>query len=672
MASEFGDQSTGIKADPSGPDLNLNDAHIKLEPPSAAASPAAHSDEDIYEDAGDLDFSGTQQGLFLTRIPKYLWESWSALDDEQEIQLGTVRIEGGLENIKRMSLALSPHVVKQRNVPREYNMQMLNRDILNTYIFTEKDLHGYAAKNQKGTNTKIGSGAFTSQAPRPWFQNRPTQNSQPRDSSKRWQPYRRTIPKQTALVGQIKTEINCLPVENADYKRTMDARTREAMSKPRRETKMVDKQPHGGVYAARQANAFEIGFTKQTKPAAGKGQHFKAARIPANELKDMIFNCFRKYEYWPMRALKAQLDQPENYLKQVLEEIAQLIRNGPFANCWQLRPEYKESSYDNVKIEAAPVIESGDTKDVDEGDVSADDDEGHINLHKAHTPSLQHTPHEQTGQGPPGFQVARGFATSRPTRSSPYRTASGRGRGASRPYTRNHSLVLNSKTAQSPTLQTLKSPIPTSGTDPLQPAAAYVTKRGRHKQLINTSVLEKVTLQRKQAIEESQQRKALTTDQWERQRMHQYLKALDTKCDSSNGSTAQLSSASRTQSHQIEIDGLKFQMMKGGSKLARIYGQRPFGDEVIPRSPHKGPSDIARSTPKRTTVHGVTFVRSKQGNLYRSGVVRASNDVSSDDDEHAETDGEDIDSDDLDDDFIEGVDESAGQALAEQDDFVGF
>lgn len=44
----------------------------------------------------------------------------------------------------------------------------------------------------------------------------------------------------------------------------MDARAREAMLKPRRETKMVDKVPQGQVYApagARQPNKFEIGFT---------------------------------------------------------------------------------------------------------------------------------------------------------------------------------------------------------------------------------------------------------------------------------------------------------------------------------------------------------------------------------------------------------------------------
>lgn len=97
--------------------------------------------------------------------------------------------------------------------------------------------------------------------------------------------------------------------------------------------------------------------------------------------------------------------------------------------------------------------------------------------------------------------------------------------------------------------------------DPLQPAAAYVTKRGRHKQLINASVLDKVTLQRKQAIDDSQHRKLLATDQWERQRMHQYVESLDA-LPTASGST-----------HQIEIDGLKFQILKGGSKLARVPGQ---------------------------------------------------------------------------------------------------
>ena len=69
---------------------------------SAPASPSAQSDEDIYEDAGDLDFAGTTQGLYLTRIPKYLWETWSKLKDDDEIRIGTIRVEGSLEDPKRV------------------------------------------------------------------------------------------------------------------------------------------------------------------------------------------------------------------------------------------------------------------------------------------------------------------------------------------------------------------------------------------------------------------------------------------------------------------------------------------------------------------------------------------------------------------------------------------
>ena len=47
-------------------------------------------------------------------------------------------------------------------------------------------------------------------------------------------------------------------------------------------------------------------------------------------------------------------------------------------------------------------------------------------------------------------------------------------------------------------------------------------------------------------------------------------------------------------------------------------------------------------------------------------------DLSSDEDEDAAPEGEDFDSDDLEDVFMEGLDDSGHQALAEQDDFVGF
>lgn len=70
-----------------------DEARIKQDPDLSGASPAALSDDDIYEDAGDLDFNSAQQAVWLTRLPKFLWENWSKFDDDEEIQLGTIRIE---------------------------------------------------------------------------------------------------------------------------------------------------------------------------------------------------------------------------------------------------------------------------------------------------------------------------------------------------------------------------------------------------------------------------------------------------------------------------------------------------------------------------------------------------------------------------------------------------
>ncbi|KAL8977365.1 MAG: hypothetical protein Q9205_006817, partial [Flavoplaca limonia] len=235
--------------------------------------------------------------------------------------------------------------------------------------------------------------------------------------------------------------------------------------------------------------------------------------------------------------------------------------------------------------------------------------------------------------------------------------------------------------------------------------------------------------QRKRAIEESQQLKMQKHDQWERQRLQRYVAALDAE---QSKSLAQGSQHTSGKTHEINIDGLRFQVLNGGSKLVRIV-------------------DTSRATPKRANVQGVTFVRSKHGNLYRSGVVRASkrapvprairvislmkrhrseyllayiscegsapiraagtcrknkcdlphvdragqirkhaaqsvdagvaadnlkssnandSDLSSEEDDYADTDGDDVDSDDLEDEILVGVNDPGPQELAQQNDFV--
>ena len=66
-------------------------------------SPFAGEDEDGFEDAGDLDFSQAQQQLWLSHVPRSLWEALSKLEDDDEIDLGTIRVEGPEDNPQRVS-----------------------------------------------------------------------------------------------------------------------------------------------------------------------------------------------------------------------------------------------------------------------------------------------------------------------------------------------------------------------------------------------------------------------------------------------------------------------------------------------------------------------------------------------------------------------------------------
>jgi transcription initiation factor TFIIF subunit beta len=87
----------------------MSDATFIKPDPEAAASPAV-DDEDLYEDAGDLEFfdTTTQDNpysmVYMARVPKYIWDAWSSMDDDAEIRIGTIRQwnEQGLDGTARV------------------------------------------------------------------------------------------------------------------------------------------------------------------------------------------------------------------------------------------------------------------------------------------------------------------------------------------------------------------------------------------------------------------------------------------------------------------------------------------------------------------------------------------------------------------------------------------
>ena len=109
-------------------------------------------------------------------------------------------------------------------------------------------------------------------------------------------------------------------------------------------------------------------------PKPKKGEIFKATRVDRQVLLDWIFQAFREFRYWPMKALKQRTKQPEAWLRQNLDGIAVLVKSGPFANCYQLADHFpNRQDYNKSAKEAAAVADEDAAGDEEEEDEEMED-----------------------------------------------------------------------------------------------------------------------------------------------------------------------------------------------------------------------------------------------------------------------------------------------------------
>lgn len=78
-----------------------------------------------------------------------------------------------------------------------------------------------------------------------------------------------------------------------------------------------------------------------------QGPFERMARIPRNQLLDQLFDLFKKQPLWSIRPLREKVQQPEVYLKEVLQDIAFLHKSGEHNGLWELQDFVKDSSVRN-------------------------------------------------------------------------------------------------------------------------------------------------------------------------------------------------------------------------------------------------------------------------------------------------------------------------------------
>jgi transcription initiation factor TFIIF subunit beta len=214
--------------------------NVKPDPGDTAPSPYMDEDDLYEEDAGDLDFSQAQHQLWLSHIPRSLWETWSSFSDDEEIEIGTIRVEGIETEPRRvgtlyrlafpskyaadelLQVSLKLHNLPQFKLhPKEYTLVPSNHDRArvkkpsSAFVFSEKDLPGY--KGRSFAMNEIDEDGNPLQG-RSYLYEKARRDAKRTESKGRFEPYaRRPIPKQTAIAGVVSREFECTPVKNGEY-----------------------------------------------------------------------------------------------------------------------------------------------------------------------------------------------------------------------------------------------------------------------------------------------------------------------------------------------------------------------------------------------------------------------------------------------------------------------
>lgn len=135
-------------------------------------------------------------------------------------------------------------------------------------------------------------------------------------------------------------------------------------------------------------------------------------------------------------------------------------------------------------------------------------------------------------------------------------------------------------------------------------------------QLINTSIFDQESQARTKAMEESRKLKAEKRAGREQAKVMRHAQFV-------GSSGVGRENVPPATSQQIVVHGIPFQVAKGGSKLIRLTSEICSDAKMEGRNDLRsiGDPSAANATPKKVSVGGVSFVRSKKGNLHRLGAV---------------------------------------------------
>ena len=358
-----------------------NDVDTGPEPASEPSTSAlrhenlnrAHSPEPDL----DLDLTRGMHQVWLVKVPKFLIDGWSRIQQD-DVPLGHVRVYDPDENGNQpMELILpespawpipieDPLVRSQfAHMPRKYDMKLTSTTsetyAKNLYAFEEELIDEDDVASDLGVDEDVVPDSVDIKGPRGTGPARGVHKKR----------------RKTALTGTVTNETSVQPQKlqapvtlSTESKPLLRAGQSRSLLTPEyreilRRRRIESSTPKRSVIMMESG---DTGMNNMLAAGVGKG-HIKPratnivagamqsrsgdstekfARMPRNELLDLLFNLFDKYSHWSLKRLREETQQPYVYLREVLSTIANQHHNGPYAGSWSLKREYSEGSRESL------------------------------------------------------------------------------------------------------------------------------------------------------------------------------------------------------------------------------------------------------------------------------------------------------------------------------------
>ncbi|SSD59282.1 related to Transcription initiation factor IIF subunit beta [Saccharomycodes ludwigii] len=370
MSSERKDGSVTVPASNSN---DSGDEYLSQDDEVFDGNDIENNETKIYEESLDLDLGSSAKQVWLVRLPMFLAKKWRDRDNLKGQELGKIRI-----NKKDQTIRMVLDDTGDENLPRNYDIELTKKVVENEFVFTEQNLKKYEKKAKElENNPEMQKQLFIKRQERQEEIEKKKKRQQQqykrnkkkffrrvvvdREGRDRYIPYVKTIPKKTALVGTICHECQVIPsIDDPNYHNIVEQRRQlvRNVMKPTitvlEETVGVTMSNAGMSMRTDNSNFLKVGREKQQKNSS------RAIRMPKKELLDLLFKLFDEYDYWSLKGLKERTKQPEVYLKECLDQVAMLVKKGPYALKYTLKTEYKKLKQAERDLTLGELAKSGE------------------------------------------------------------------------------------------------------------------------------------------------------------------------------------------------------------------------------------------------------------------------------------------------------------------------